>query len=157
MSRFRPVLLALVLMLPGVAGALTLNSSAPDFTLSTGTGQPWRLADHLGQERLLIVSRPAQAYLGALVRQAAVLQDRDLRVVVLAQPGDSSLKRLNTASLTVLADPGGTVSARYGRAALIGKDRGVKAVYKALPALNDVLALIDTMPMRLQEQRQRGK
>ena len=58
---------------------------------------------------------------------------------------------------SLLADLGGRVAARYGRAALIGKDRGVKASYASPPSLSTVQGLIDTMPMRQQERRARGR
>lgn len=141
----------------GNVSALPPNSPAPTFTLSDAKGQPWRLADHLGRERLLVVSAPTATYLGELATQAELLRDRDLRVVALLPPGDPELKRPSTATLTLLADPGGRVAAWYGRAVLVGKDRGVKASYALLPSLNTVLALIDAMPMRQREQRNRRK
>ena len=149
--------LAALMTVVGSVSALPVNSPVPAFTLPDALGQPWKLADHLGRERLLVVSQPSAAYLDEIVRQAGLLRDRDLRVVALALPGDPALKRPSTATLTLLADPGGKVAARYGRAALIGKDRGVKAVYTTFPDLNNVLGLIDTMPMRQQEQRTRGR
>ncbi len=149
--------LAALVAVAGSVSALPLNSPAPTFTLPDAAGRPWKLADHLGRERLLVVSRPPAAYLDEMAAQAGLLRDRDLRVVALLAPGDAALKRPSTATLTLLADPGGRVAAQYGRAAFIGKDRGVKASYSAPPSLSDVLALIDTMPMRQQEQRMRGR
>ena len=136
---------------------MTLNLPATEFSLSDSRGQPWTLADHLGRERLLVVSAPSAAYLDEIVRQTGLLQDRDLRVVALVLPSDAALKRSAGPMLTVLADPGGRVAARSGRAVLIGKDRGVKATYTSLPSLNTVLGLIDIMPMRQQERRSRGQ
>jgi hypothetical protein len=153
---FRSLLPALVTFI-GSVSALPTNSPAPTFTLADGKGQPWKLADHLGRERLLVVGAPSVAYLDDLVRQAGLLQDRDLRVVALVPPGDAALKRSPSPMLTVLSDPGGRVSARSGRAVLIGKDRSVKASYASFPSLNAVLGLIDTMPTRQQEQRTRGR
>jgi len=39
---------------------------------------------------------------------------------------------------------------------LIGKDGGIKARYPQAPALSEVFDLIDGMPMRRSERRQRG-
>ena len=156
MSRFVSGLPAALVAVAGSVSSLPLNAAAPRFILLDSSGRPWNLVDHLGLERLLVVSAPTAAYLDELADQAELLQDRDLRVVVLALPGDAALKRLSTSMLTVLADPGGRVAARYGRAVLIGKDRGVKASYTALPDLNTVLGLIDAMPMRQRERRTRG-
>ncbi|WP_407568637.1 DUF4174 domain-containing protein [Deinococcus altitudinis] len=157
MSRSVSGPLAALVTVVGSVSALPINSPAPTFTLADGKGQPWKLADHLGRERLLVVGAPSAAYLDEIVRQTGLLQDRDLRVVALVLPGDAALKRGAGSRLTVLADPGGRVAARSGRAVLIGKDRGVKATYTSPPSLNTVLGLIDTMPMRQQEQRTRGR
>ncbi|CAM4438626.1 DUF4174 domain-containing protein [Deinococcus marmoris] len=134
-----------------------LVALALGFTLQTAQGQPWSLSSVLGKERVLIVSNPPIAYLAEARRQDAELQVRDLRVVALLPPGDARLNGPKTLMLTLLADPGGTVGAQYGRAALIGKDTGIKARYQTFPALNTVAALVDTMPMRRQEQRVRGR
>ncbi|OLV15482.1 DUF4174 domain-containing protein [Deinococcus marmoris] len=134
-----------------------LVALALGFTLQTAQGQPWSLAGVLGKERVLIVSNPPAAYLAGVRRQDAELQVRDLRVVALLPPGDARLNGPAALMLTLLADPGGKVGAQYGRAALIGKDTGIKAHYQTFPALNTVAALVDTMPMRRQEQRVRGR
>jgi hypothetical protein len=157
MSRAAQLPVLLVTVLLGGAAALTPNQMAPDFTLQDSAGKPWSLAAHLGRERLLVVGRPSGSALDEYARQAAVLKTYDLRVVALLLPGDAELKRPSTSTLTLLADPGGKVAARYGRAALIGKDRGVKATYPAPPNLSDVLELVDRMPMRQQERLNRGK
>ncbi len=148
LTRFVPLVASLVLS-AGVA--------APAFTLQTARGQPWALSEVLGRERILIVRNPPAAYLAGVRRQDAELQVRDLRVVALLPPGDGRLDGPPSLMLTLLADPGGRVGARYGRATLIGKDTGIKARYAVLPALNTVAALVDTMPMRRQERLQRGR
>lgn len=135
----------------------TLALALAPFTLNNGSGQPWSLAAALGRERVLIVRNPSAAYLAEVRRQDTELQVRDLRVVALLPPGDARLNGPRTLMLTLLADPGGKVGAQYGPAALIGKDRGIKARYTAAPPLNTVAALIDTMPMRAQERAQRGR
>lgn len=85
------------------------------------------------------------------------LQVRDLRVVALLPPNDARLNGPQTLTLTLLADPAGAVAQQYGPATLIGKDGGVKARYTAPPALKTVLRLVDSMPMRQQERRERGR
>ncbi len=132
-------------------------AAAPGFVLNDAAGQPWALSAHLGRERLLIVSRPPSAYLDEVRRQDAALQVRDLRVVALLPPGDARLGGPPTLSLTLLLDPGGKVASGYGPAALIGKDGGVKARYGAPPQLQTVLGTVDSMPMRQQERRVRGR
>lgn len=143
-------LLAVTALGSGLAGAAS-------FTLQTGAGRAWSLSGVLGRERVLVVNRPLAAYLAEMRRQDTALQVYDLRVVALLPPGDARLNGPGTPMLTLLADPGGRVGAGYGPAALIGKDGGVKARYKAPPSLKTVGALIDTMPMRQQERRERGR
>ncbi|GGO27277.1 DUF4174 domain-containing protein [Deinococcus humi] len=143
-----------------LAAAVALSAGLADaapFTLQTPQGQSWSLSSVLGRERILIVSNPPAAYLAEVRRQDTDLQVRDLRVVALLPPGDARLNGPQSLMLTLLADPGGKVGAQYGRAALIGKDTGIKARYQTFPVLNTVAALIDTMPMRRQERRERGR
>lgn len=144
------------LTLSAAALSLGLASAAP-FTLQSGQGSSWSLSSVLGRERILIVRNPPAAYLAELRRQDTELQVRDLRVVALLPPGDARLNGPRTLMLTLLADPGGKVGAQYGPAALIGKDRGIKATYRSPPTLATVNALIDSMPMRAQEKAERGR
>ncbi|GAA4015411.1 hypothetical protein GCM10022631_29340 [Deinococcus rubellus] len=143
-----------VLLAAALSGAA---ASSPAFVLRDAAGREWALQSHLGRERLLIVSRPSAAYLAEVRLQDAALQVRDLRVVALLPPSDAGLNGPVTLMLTLLADPGGKVAAQYGPAALIGKDKGVKARYPAPPALSAVLGTVDAMPMRQQERRERGR
>ncbi|AFD25407.1 DUF4174 domain-containing protein [Deinococcus gobiensis] len=143
-------LLAAAALGSGLAGAAS-------FTLQTGAGRAWALASVLGRERVLVVNRPSAAYLAEMRRQDTALQVYDLRVVALLPPGDARLNGPATPMLTLLADPGGRIGGQYGPATLIGKDTGVKARYKAPPSLATLGALIDTMPMRQQERRERGR
>lgn len=146
-----------VLLAAAVSGA----AASPAFVLRDAAGQNWSLQGHLGRERLLIVSGPSAAYLAEVRRRDVALQIRDLRVVALLPPGDARLNGPPTLTLTLLADPGGTVdstvAAQYGPAALIGKDGGVKVRYPAPPTLSAVLNTVDGMPMRQQERRERGR
>lgn len=142
--------LAAALLGAGVADAASL-------TLPTAQNQPWSLGQSLWRERVLIVRNPSAAYLQEMRREDAELQVRDLRIVALLPPGDTRLNGPKTLMLTLLVDAGGKVGQQYGPATLIGKDGGVKAKYKALPTLQTVNALIDTMPMRQQERRTRGR
>ncbi|MVN87184.1 DUF4174 domain-containing protein [Deinococcus sp. HMF7620] len=136
--------------------AALMSGGAAAFTLPTVSGVPWSLAQALGRERVLILVNPPAASLAALRAQDTALQVYDLRVVALLPPGDPRLHG-GTQMLTLLADKGGVVGRQYAPAALIGKDTGVKARYRALPTLKTVLALIDTMPMRQQERQERGQ
>ena len=140
-----------------VSALLAVSALAAPFTLQTAQGRDWSLSSVLGRERILIVRDPSAAYLTEMRAQDTELQVRDLRVVALLPPGDARLNAPGSLMLTVLADPGGKVGDQYGPAALIGKDRGIKATYRSPPTLKTVNALIDTMPMRAQEKQQRGR
>ncbi|MFB9993154.1 DUF4174 domain-containing protein [Deinococcus oregonensis] len=132
-------------------------ADAASFTLPTAQHRPWSLSQAMWRERVLIVRNPPAAYLQEMRRQDTELQVRDLRVVALPPPGDARLKGPPTLMLTLLVDEEGRVGQQFGPAALVGKDGGVKARYSTLPTLNTVNALIDTMPMRRQEQQERGR
>lgn len=139
------------------AALLSAWASAAPLTLNRADGTSWSLGRAAGRERVLIVNRPSAGYLAGMRRQDTQLQVYDLRVVALLPPGDARLRGPNTLMLTLLADPGGRAGAQYGPATLIGKDGGVKARYASAPSLNTVARLIDTMPMRQQEKRERGR
>lgn len=147
MSTLRPLMIAALL-----GAGLTDAASAP---LTQSLNQALNQAR--GRERVLIVRNPPATYLQEMRRQDTELQVRDLRIVALLPAGDARLKGPPTLMLTLLVDQGGKEGKTYGPATLIGKDGGVKASYRAFPALSTVNALIDTMPMRQQERRQRGR
>ncbi|UQN09615.1 DUF4174 domain-containing protein [Deinococcus sp. QL22] len=132
-------------------------ADAASLTLPTAQNQTWSLSQALWRERVLIVRNPSAAYLQEMRRQDAELQVRDLRIVALLPPADARLNGPRTLTLTLLVDAGGKVGQQFSPATLVGKDGGVKATYKSLPTLQTVNALIDTMPMRLQERRERGR
>ena len=117
------------------------------------------LADALaGDERLLVVTTPrdldesSSRLVGEWIAFADTLLERELRVVQLLGPRGGRV-----AGRALTADQVATLRARWklpadeGAVALVGKDGGVKARWDAPPALDDIVARIDAMPMRRAE------
>lgn len=113
---------------------------------------------------LFLASEPApnhdgRAWLRAAVRARAELAARDLTILVFV-PDVRALPlapALPDASV-VLHDVRGAVAMRYGGAPafyLVGKDGGIKWAARRCPALGELFALIDAMPMRRREMRER--
>ena len=94
----------------------------------------------------------------SIANQQAEVADRDLVIFEILESGTS---RMDTRDL----DPQVAQSLRDkfdvspGRFALIlvGKDGGVKLKRQEQTQLEDIFALIDAMPMRMQEMRQKDK
>lgn len=99
----------------------------------------------------------AQRTRRALSASACELTDRDMVIGWILERGE---RRLGEAPLDSKAadELRSRLRMRQGEfaAVLIGKDGGVKARYAKAPDLAEVFALIDGMPMRRSEMRQRG-
>ncbi len=99
----------------------------------------------------------AQKTRRALDDSACELQDRDMLIGWILEHGE---RRLGESSIdSTMADAlRSRLRIREGdfAAVLIGKDGGVKARYAKAPDLSEVFSLIDGMPMRRSEMRQRS-
>ena len=99
----------------------------------------------------------AQQTRRALGASACELRDRDMVIGWILERGEG---RLGEAFLDAMSADAlrSRLRIRQGEfaAVLIGKDGGVKARYAKAPDLEEVFALIDGMPMRRSEMRQRG-
>lgn len=93
----------------------------------------------------------------ALGAVACELNDRDMVIGWILERGESRLGEASIDSATAGAIRS-RLRIRQGAfaAVLIGKDGGVKARYAKAPELKEVFVLIDGMPMRRSEMRQRG-
>ena len=121
------------------------------------------LSEYRWQNRLLLVfaanpNDPERNQLQhALDRSACELTDRDMVIGWFHETGGN---RLGTKA--VEPDTADYLRGRIGVSpteflvVLIGKDGGIKARYPQAPALSEVFDLIDGMPMRRSERRQRG-
>ncbi len=121
------------------------------------------LSGYRWQNRLLLVfadnvNDPDSKQLRhALDRSACELRDRDMVIGWFHETGDNYIgtKTVELNDAQSLRDRIGA-SPKEFLAVLIGKDGGIKARYPRAPALSEVFDLIDGMPMRRSERRQRG-
>jgi len=144
----------------------------PRFTLPRwDDGKPVALASYLRRRRiilLLLTDKPGagdngRAWLHAARKDAKGFTLRDL-VVFVVVPHESDLPaeaRDLPAPFIALRDGEGerSVAAQGGGAPafyLVGKDTGIKRASRACPKVTDLFDLIDAMPMRRDEMRERG-
>ena len=118
---------------------------------------------HRWKHRLLLVFTPdleaeqARTLEAALEQAGCEVADRDLVVGWLSAADGNRLadEALDAAFAARLRARLG-VGVRQFAVFLVGKDGGVKARYGAAPALETVFGLIDGMPMRRTEMRERA-
>lgn len=100
------------------------SGSAPDFTLETVDGEEFHLADHIGEEVLLLNfwatwCEPCRVEMPHLDRFQQEYGDRGLRVVAISMDGPESVSRVRSHvgrydfSLTVLLDQESEVTQLY--------------------------------------------
>ena len=130
--------------------------------LGSATAQAGPLSRYRWQNRPLLVFAPT-ASTPALREQRALIAasdagviERDMVVIIVA--GDS----VETQFGGRVAASASTLRRRYGvssdafRVLLVGKDGGVKLTRTSPTAMSAIFRLIDAMPMRRDEMRQRG-
>lgn len=114
--------------------------------------------------RVLIIGSPStdhslyRSLVQALERQAQSLHDRDMLVFHLVESGGSRAgeRPLSPHAAAALREQLRLVSGQL-MMVLIGKDGGEKLRRTNRVDLTEMLALIDTMPMRQHERRERGR
>lgn len=122
------------------------------------------LAEYRWQNRLLLIfaGDSADPDVGktrmALEASACELADRDMVIGWILERAESRIAAagIDPTTAEALRSHLG-VSGDGFAAVLVGKDGGVKARYDRAPRLGEVFSLIDGMPMRRAEQRQRGR
>lgn len=104
------------------------------------------IADEIDSDEAEVVSR-------ILADAECALQDRDMLVSWIYPDGEGSIgdRKLSPQVVKQIRDELRLPESANLIAALVGKDGGVKARYKEWPALGEVFALIDGMPMRRSE------
>ena len=123
---------------------------------------PFSLGQYRWEARVLVVSAPGsddpqlKAQIDALDASQDDFADRDLVLVTLLDDGVSTAGSREL-SIEVVAATRETLGIRAGSFALrlIGKDGSVKLSNDAATSMDDIYALIDTMPMRRREQSDR--
>ncbi len=122
------------------------------------------LRDYQWSHRLLIIGAPSADHslyraLGqVLERQAQGLHDRDMLVFHLLESGGSRIgeKRLSTPAAGFLREQLKLMTSQF-TVVLIGKDGTEKLRRTQRVDLDEIFVLIDSMPMRRQEMRERGR
>ena len=132
---------------------LETGSTPPIFTLAQADGSRFELSSILGRERILIAFSPTLGCLKDTAMRQAELRDYELQVLAMPEPQVLAEAPPSSDWLHIGAAPDAVADAygvRAGDAAafLIGNDGGVKQIYAGEADLDEVLALIDTMPMR---------
>jgi hypothetical protein len=123
-----------------------------------------RLKDYQWKNRLILVFSPSpmdpgyRALEKEIVVQAEEIIDRDLLVFHILETGEIKLgeSSLQTGAGDYLRE---SFSIRSGTLTvlLIGKDGGVKLRREGGVKLDEILSLIDTMPMRQREMREKSQ
>ncbi|MCG6945551.1 MAG: DUF4174 domain-containing protein [Deltaproteobacteria bacterium] len=123
-----------------------------------------RLKDYQWKNRLILAFSPStkdkgyRAFAKDIALQAEEVVDRDLLVFHILETGEIKLgeSSLQTGAGDYLRE---SFSIRSGTLTvlLIGKDGGVKLRREGGVELNQIFSLIDTMPMRQREMREKSK
>ena len=136
-------------------GASELN---PDNVHFHSDDTPFALQQYQWRNRVLVVSAPSPddsnllEQLAELASTSDEFADRDMVLVTLldnadAKAGDRKLTRAEVAATrTALGIRPGSFALQ-----LIGKDGSVKLTAKSATSMNEIYALIDSMPMRQRE------
>jgi hypothetical protein len=122
------------------------------------------LMEYQWKNRLLLLFAPSldePGYLklkGDLSRQEKEVLDRDLLVFQLLESGETKLgsSPLSESSGDYLREKFSIKSGTF-TVVLIGKDGGVKMRGEGRVELDEILSLIDTMPMRQREMREKSQ
>lgn len=114
----------------------TINTPAPDFTLTDGNGEQWRLSDHRGQVVVLLFYPGDET--PVCTRQMCSLRDRwddylatGAEVVGISSDSTESHKKFaahHDLPLRLLSDSDGAISKLYGARSLI-PGRVARAVF----------------------------
>jgi hypothetical protein len=144
------------LIIPSTIAIVALSAGASQ----SRAGGAVDLSQHQWKNRLLLVFAPTRdepsfdALHESLVGRGAEIADRDLVVFEVLESG-RSLKDgepLHADSAALLRERFGVPSGSFS-VILIGKDGGVKLDRQDRPSLDEIFALIDSMPMRQHEMR----
>lgn len=157
--------LASVAVAPSEARARLLDegSRPPAFALPDSAGRAVSLKSFLGPRRIVLLFAPTRSYLDAVRRERDQFADRDLTVLAILPPGSALAKEADTAPVQTLLDQGDDVARVYGAADgqpafyLIGKDGHIAMARRNYPSTAELFAVIDAMPMRRAEMRERHK
>jgi hypothetical protein len=123
-----------------------------------------RLEDYRWKHRLILAFSPStedpgyRAFAKEIAVQAEEVIDRDLLVFHILETGEIKLgeSSLQTGAGDYLRESFSISPGRF-TVLLIGKDGGVKLRREGGVELNEIFSLIDTMPMRQREMKEKSK
>ena len=148
----------LLLLIVSMLGIITGDDA------SAGRDEMIDLKDYRWKNRIILIFAPSATDPGyrslnrEIQTQRAEIIDRDLRIFHILEEGESRLEEssLDTGSVDSLRD---SFSPHTGQltVVLIGKDGGEKLRQVDWVSLAEIFGLIDTMPMRQEEMRNRGQ
>lgn len=126
------------------------------------TVSPLSLENLRWTQRILVISAEdesdarVQQQREAIADSRAAFEDRDMLLLTLFDVGDSAAgeRRLTEAEIASARQALGIDTGSF-RVLLVGKDGGIKLTRDTVVAPDEIYALIDTMPMRRQEMRER--
>jgi hypothetical protein len=140
---------------------LSEGSRPPVFTLPDQAGKPVLLRTFLGPRRIVLLFSPTQHDLDTIQDKHTPFADRDLTVLAVVLPG--SPLTAPHGPIYILTDTDGKIAKKY-RASdgkpifyLIGKDGHIAVARHGFPTPRVLFGIIDAMPMRRQEMRERGR
>ncbi len=139
------------------------GSRPPVFTLPDGAGRLISLQSFLGPRRIVLLFGPSAAYLKAVEAESAQFEDRDLTVLAILPPDAAMPAGSSVGFIHTLRDTDGRVAQEYsatdGKPAfyLIGKDGHIAVARHGYPANKELFGIIDAMPMRRREMRERHR
>ena len=139
---------------------LSEGSRPPRFTLPDTGGKRRDLRAFLGRDRIVVVFQPDRAWIDAVRAGRGAFLERDLTVLVIVPPDSPRAKETSAPPLLFLTDDGSVArayGARPGAATfyLIGKDGTIKMARRGCPTSRELFGVIDAMPMRRREMRER--
>lgn len=149
----KAILLAMLMV-----SVLSIGSSRNSLALSLDLSQfQWK-------NRLLFLFAPSRDHPlfnklhQSLLFQEAEVADRDLIIFEILESGPSSMNKndLDPQTAQSLRKKFDTPLGKF-TVILVGKDGGVKLKRQAQTQLTDIFALIDSMPMRQEEMRQKSR
>lgn len=137
------------------------GNGPPRFALRDSGGKRRDLTAFLGRDRIVIVFAPDAAWIRAARAARNEFVERDLSLLIIAPPDSPTAREATVPPLYFLADDEGSTARAYGALPgaamfyLVGKDRTIKMARRGCPANGELFAVIDAMPMRRREMRER--
>ena len=149
MSKFKYLLLSLLISFSGFVSALEVGDAAPDFTLQATDGKTYTLSDFKGKEAVIIAWFPKAFTRGCTIECKSLAENGHLLKKFNATYFMASVDPLelnkdfaaeHNADFPMLSDPSKKIAMAYGA---LRDDRGVANRYTFYIDKNGIIAAID--------------